>query len=99
MSTLAEVKLWGRRVGAVALEDGDPIATFEYEPDFAADGVELSPLVMPLRRGARYRFPNLAMESFSPTRPGCRRREPRQSEVPTGSSCQMTERYSPRRTR
>jgi len=64
LSTLAEVKLWGRRVGAVALEDGDPIATFEYEPDFAADGVELSPLVMPIRRRGRYRFPDLATESF-----------------------------------
>lgn len=64
MSTLAEVKLWGKQVGAVALEDGDSVATFEYAPDFAADGVELSPLVMPRRPGARYRFPSLAPESF-----------------------------------
>jgi serine/threonine-protein kinase HipA len=64
LSTLAEVKLWGRRVGAVAIGEDDPVATFEYEPDFAADGVELSPLVMPVRRSGRYRFPGLAPESF-----------------------------------
>jgi len=64
LSTLAEVRLWGQRVGAVAIADDSPVATFEYEPGFVAAGVELSPLTMPLRRNARYRFPELAPESF-----------------------------------
>jgi serine/threonine-protein kinase HipA len=64
LSSLAEVRLWGKQVGVVALEDGDRAATFEYAPGFVADGVELSPLVMPVRARARYRFPSLAEETF-----------------------------------
>ena len=40
MSTVAEVKLWGRTIGAVSLADGDEVAAFEYDPAFAgSDGV------------------------------------------------------------
>jgi len=38
MSTVAEVRLWGRRIGAVALEDGAVTATFQYDPAFAESG-------------------------------------------------------------
>ena len=64
MSSLAEVRLWGTRIGAVALEEGTPIATFEYEPDFRSSGIEVSPLTMPLA-GGTYRFPALGVDSFS----------------------------------
>jgi len=61
--TVAEVSLWGTRIGAVALPDGELFASFEYDPDFLRSGIELSPLMMPL--GAQvYRFPALARESF-----------------------------------
>ena len=33
MSTIAEVKIWGSTIGAVALEDGQPIASFQYDPE------------------------------------------------------------------
>ncbi len=46
--TLAEVRLWGRTIGAVSLQDGERFAAFQYDPAFAASGVEVSPLTMPL---------------------------------------------------
>jgi serine/threonine-protein kinase HipA len=63
VATLAEVRLWGSRIGAVLLDDGDDVATFEYDADFARSGIEVSPLRMPLGR-TRYRFPALNRETF-----------------------------------
>ncbi len=63
MSTSAFVNMWGVQIGAVTLEDDSPIAAFEYTPEFAASGIEVSPLTMPLRQGA-YRFPTLDLASF-----------------------------------
>lgn len=56
--------MWGRTIGAVALADGARVAEFEYTPEFAASGIEVAPVEMPLEAGRRYRFPNLAPESF-----------------------------------
>ena len=39
MSTLAEVRLWGRTIGAVSLGDGETFASFQYDPAFAASGI------------------------------------------------------------
>jgi serine/threonine-protein kinase HipA len=64
MNGLAEVLLWGTRIGAVSLPAGERITTFEYAPDFAESGIELSPLEMPAAAGRRYRFPRLSPESF-----------------------------------
>lgn len=61
--TTAEVWLWGRRIGAVTLPANDRFATFEYAPDFAASGIEVSPVTMPLGRQL-YRFPSLPPVSF-----------------------------------
>jgi serine/threonine-protein kinase HipA len=63
MSTYAQVKLWGRTIGAVALEDGRDIAVFEYDPDFARSGIEVAPLTMPLARKI-YTFPALPIKTF-----------------------------------
>lgn len=65
MNGLAEVLLWGTRVGAVSQPDAETAATFEYDSDFARSGVELSPIEIPLASGRRYRFPALANESFA----------------------------------
>ena len=43
MTTVAEVQLWGRAIGAVSLEDDANYAAFQYDPEFAASGIELSP--------------------------------------------------------
>jgi serine/threonine-protein kinase HipA len=71
--TVAAVQLWGTEIGAVSLADDESVASFEYEPDFAAAGIELSPLRMPVTPGHIYRFPgwrkprSTAFPAFSPT--------------------------------
>ena len=63
MSTVAEVKLWGRTIGAVSLEEGGQVAAFEYDSAFADSGIEISPIAMPL--SARiYTFADLSRETF-----------------------------------
>ena len=61
--TLAEVRLWNRVVGAIALAEGAEVAEFEFDPQFRRDGMELAPLTMPLS-GTVHRFPALRQESF-----------------------------------
>lgn len=63
MPTVAEVRLWGRRIGAVSLGDGDEVAAFEYDPEFLSSGIELAPFTMPLA-SAIYSFPALARTTF-----------------------------------
>jgi len=63
MSPVAEVKLWGRTIGAVSLEEGKEVADFEYDPTFAGSGIEIAPLTMPLS-GRVYSFPELSRMSF-----------------------------------
>jgi serine/threonine-protein kinase HipA len=63
MTTVAEVRLWGRKIGAVALGDDAEVADFEYDPAFAESRIEVAPLTMPLSTRI-YRFPDLARETF-----------------------------------
>ncbi|HKJ36784.1 MAG TPA: type II toxin-antitoxin system HipA family toxin [Solirubrobacterales bacterium] len=63
MSTLAEVRLWGRRIGAVSLPADQVVANFEYDREFATSGIEVAPLEMPLEQKI-YSFPGLNPESF-----------------------------------
>ena len=63
MSTTAMVKLWGRTIGAVSLDDDATVATFEYDSAFASSGIELAPLMMPLS-SRLYSFPSLRQETF-----------------------------------
>jgi serine/threonine-protein kinase HipA len=60
---IAEVRLWGRRIGAVALESGRDVAAFQYAPDFVRSGIEISPLTMPLSERV-YEFPALPRMTF-----------------------------------
>jgi serine/threonine-protein kinase HipA len=63
MATIAGVRLWGRRIAAVSLDDASGLAAFQYDPEFARSGIELSPLVMPLSSRI-YIFPSLPRISF-----------------------------------
>jgi serine/threonine-protein kinase HipA len=63
MTTVAEVKMWGRTIGAISLADDGEIAAFEYEPTFAGSGIEISPLMMPLSSKV-YTFPELSKQTF-----------------------------------
>lgn len=63
MNTVGEVKLWGRTIGAVSLREGEDVAAFEYDAQFAQSGIQLAPIVMPLSRRV-YRFPELSRQTF-----------------------------------
>lgn len=63
MSTVAEVRLWGTTIGAVMLQDGQRIASFQYDPNFVPSGIEVAPVMMPLANSV-YSFPSLSQESF-----------------------------------
>ncbi len=63
MSSVAEVRLWGKTVGAVSLGDGDEVTAFEYEPAFSRSGIEISPITMPLSNRV-YTFPELSQRTF-----------------------------------
>jgi serine/threonine-protein kinase HipA len=63
MSEDASVRLWGQMIGAVSLEEGAQAAVFQYEPTFARSGIQVAPLMMPLRP-APYAFPELSFDSF-----------------------------------
>ena len=44
----AEIFLWKHRVGAISEQDNG-IITFEYDPEFARSGLEISPIHLPLK--------------------------------------------------
>ena len=63
MQNLAEVRLWGELVGALAYDPATAVSTFEYAPDWLSRGVEIAPIRMPLA-GALYSFPALNPQTF-----------------------------------
>jgi serine/threonine-protein kinase HipA len=63
MTTVAEVWLWGTRIGAVSMEEGAEVAAFAYDPTFTDSGIEIAPLMMPLGREV-FTFPELPHRSF-----------------------------------
>jgi len=75
--TDAAVNLWGRRIGAVSWIAERGLGVFQYNPDFLAAGIELSPIAMPaqidpyafpdLRRGAFRGLPGLLADSLPDT--------------------------------
>lgn len=57
---MAEIKIWGRFVGAVRWDEAEQLGYFQYDKDFIRNGWELSPIKMPLSNGSRiYSFPEL----------------------------------------
>ncbi len=61
--TIAEVKLWGKTIGAVSWDPTSQLAHFEYDPYFQESSIEISPLKMPLS-DTIYSFPVLNQETF-----------------------------------
>jgi len=61
--TAAEVRLWGRVIGAVSREEGQDCAAFQYDQAFAQSGIEISPLTMRLSDRI-YTFPELPRVTF-----------------------------------
>ena len=57
------VSLWGRRIGTVSWVAERSIGVFQYDPEFVATGIEISPIVLPVREEP-YSFPALNAETF-----------------------------------
>ncbi len=56
----AFVKIWGEIVGAVAWDENQRLASFEYEPNFLSKGIDLAPIKMPIQsRQHIFSFPEL----------------------------------------
>lgn len=61
--TVAEVILWGTKIGTIVFDDYNRLGAFEYDSEFLRSGIEVSPIVMPLSRRV-YTFPELSKQSF-----------------------------------
>ena len=60
-----EVRAWGKRVGAVALEPTKNFYAFQYDPAWIRGGVELAPLSMPLAQSSEpFMFTDLPEATF-----------------------------------
>lgn len=59
----AEVRLWGKAIGAVSWNQESKIANFEYDALFRDSGIEVAPLMMPLSDRI-YSFGTLSRETF-----------------------------------
>ncbi len=60
-----EVRIWGRRVGAVAPDPRLGCHVFAYDPAWRRGGIELAPLHLPLDdQRTSFAFPNLAEPSY-----------------------------------
>lgn len=63
---VAEVKIWGKLVGAVAWDQATGLAVFEYDPEFKRLGWDLSPLKMPIASSQNlFSFPELKKDRNS----------------------------------
>ncbi len=60
---IAEVRLWGRTIGAAAMDETRGHASFQYTPEFVESGIQVAPLVLPLTSRA-YEFPELPRRTF-----------------------------------
>jgi serine/threonine-protein kinase HipA len=63
MNNDARVVLWGRTIGAVTWLEDREIGVFQYAPDFVNSGIQLAPLMMPLKEFP-YEFPTLARDTY-----------------------------------
>lgn len=56
----AYVKIWGQTVGAIAWDEQQGFASFEYEPKFIANRIDLAPIKAPILSGQNiFSFPEL----------------------------------------
>ena len=62
---VVEVRCWGERVGAVALDERSGFYVFEYQREWAQSGVELAPTTMPTTGPTRsFIFPTLPRDTY-----------------------------------
>jgi serine/threonine-protein kinase HipA len=67
MVNLANIQLWNKYVGAVLWDEARQLASFEMDPSFVREGLDIAPLTMPLQlasQGTVFQFPSLPKETF-----------------------------------
>ena len=68
MVTAAFVNLWGQLVGAVAWQEEEGYASFEFDPSFLKQGLEVAPVIIPysaLNQGPGiFNFPALPKKTY-----------------------------------
>lgn len=62
--TRINVSLWGQRVGTIVEAPQRGVYAFRYEKKFLSSGIEISPLMMPLR-AEPYVFPDLPRSAYA----------------------------------
>ncbi len=60
---LAKVRLWGTDIAVISWNETGKFADFQYTPEFITFGIEVAPLMMPVRKEP-YRFTALSFETF-----------------------------------
>lgn len=67
MITIANVKLWGEKVGMIVWNDHENFVAFEYDKDFWKNGWNISPIKMPVQKNSRglFYFRELNRTSFN----------------------------------
>lgn len=60
---VAKVTMWGKYVGAVSWDDEREFASFEYSEEFLREGYEVSPILLPRRKGI-FTYQTLNNETF-----------------------------------
>ena len=64
MVDVAKASMFGIPVGTFSWDNRYGVVRFEYDPGFVSCGLEPSPLMMPVREGRVYSFPNLGKDTF-----------------------------------
>ncbi|MEQ1624819.1 MAG: type II toxin-antitoxin system HipA family toxin [Sediminibacterium sp.] len=72
MIDAAYIHLWGKRVGAIAWDAATHLGSFEFEPSFLSQNLDLAPLKMPISqaRGRVFSFPELSQSNTFKGLPG-----------------------------
>ena len=72
MINSAYIHLWGKRVGAIAWDAATHLGSFEFEPSFLSQNLDLAPLKMPISqaRGRVFSFPELSQSNTFKGLPG-----------------------------
>jgi serine/threonine-protein kinase HipA len=62
---VVEVRCWGKRVGAIALDERSGFYAFQYDRDWFTERTELAPTTMPIASGTRpFVFPTLLVTTY-----------------------------------
>ena len=62
MVDIAKVNLYGQHMGSIRWDNSRNIALFEYSDKFIGQGLEPSPILMPVRQGRVYSFGDIGYE-------------------------------------